>query len=208
MRAPPAASSSLAAATRLTDLSIVCRYLAAQCQVRLGKWDDALEMVGRGGILGTAIGADDEPGDGGIKVRLRSSVERWGGQATDVVWVQIAASTAHLRGLIHLHMGATDLAKDSFVEALSRDVKCFESFEMLVGSEMMSSDEGPSFHPLVALQMIADPRFAEWEFIQGLRYQALTGEDADFVRMMYTVRLKKARLCLFLPAFHMLTEVI
>ena len=28
------------------------------------------------------------------------------------------------------------------MEALSCDVKCFESFEMLVGSERMSSDEG------------------------------------------------------------------
>ncbi|KAL8286853.1 hypothetical protein RQP46_003859 [Phenoliferia psychrophenolica] len=147
-------ASSSAPATRLTDSSTICRYLAAQCQVRLGKWDDALDMVGRGGILGTRISADEEePSDGGIK---------------------IAASTAHLRGLIHLHMGATDLAKDSFVEALSRDVKCFESFEMLVGSEMMSSDE-------------------EWEFIQGLRYQAQLGDDADFVRMMYTVRLKKIK---------------
>lgn len=35
--------------------------------------------------------------------------------------------------------------------------------------------------------------WAEWEFIQGLQYQAQTGEDADFVRMMYTVRLKKVR---------------
>lgn len=57
---------------------------------------------------------------------------------------QLTASTAHLRGLIHLHLGATELAKDAFVEALSRDVKCFESFEMLVGSEMMSSEEGQS----------------------------------------------------------------
>ncbi|KAM0754433.1 cell division control protein 16 [Meredithblackwellia eburnea MCA 4105] len=137
---------------RLTDVSLACRFLAAQCQVRLGKWEEALEMVGRGGILGN-MASDEEQGDGGVK---------------------LTASTAHLRGLIHLHMGATDLAKDAFVEALSRDVKCFESFEMLVGSEMMSSDE-------------------EWEFIRGLRYSAQTPEDADFVRMMYTVRLKKIK---------------
>ena len=31
----------------------------------------------------------------------------------------------------------------------------------------------------------------EWEFIQGLEYRAQTGDDADFVKMMYTVRLKK-----------------
>lgn len=35
--------------------------------------------------------------------------------------------------------------------------------------------------------------YAEWEFIQGLEYRAQTGDDADFVRMMYTVRLKKVR---------------
>jgi len=34
------------------------------------------------------------------------------------------------------------LAKEAFIEALSRDVKCFESFQVLVGSEMMSSAEG------------------------------------------------------------------
>ena len=39
-------------------------------------------------------------------------------------------------------MKATELAKEAFMEALSRDVKCFESFEMLVGGEMMSSEEG------------------------------------------------------------------
>lgn len=38
---------------------------------------------------------------------------------------------------------------------------------------------------------MADADLAEWEFIQGLQYHAQTGEDADFVRMMYTVRLNK-----------------
>jgi anaphase-promoting complex subunit 6 len=57
---------------------------------------------------------------------------------------QLTASTSHLRGLIHLHLGAADLAKEAFIEALSRDVKCFESFQVLVGSEMMSASEGSS----------------------------------------------------------------
>lgn len=49
---------------------------------------------------------------------------------------------AHLRGIIHLHLGATGLAKEAFVEALTRDVKCYESFQVLVGGEMMSNEEG------------------------------------------------------------------
>jgi anaphase-promoting complex subunit 6 len=63
-------------------------------------------------------------------------------QADPTCCVQLTASTAHLRGLIHLHQGANELAKEAFIEALSRDVKCFESFEMLVSGEMMTHDEG------------------------------------------------------------------
>ncbi|GAA5861337.1 hypothetical protein JCM8547_006096 [Rhodosporidiobolus lusitaniae] len=148
----PTASTSTAvppSSVRLTDMSLACRYLAAQCMVRLGKWEEALDMVGRRGGLGGDV--NDGKGDGGIK---------------------LTASAAHLRGLIHLHLKATDLAKEAFMEALSKDVKCFEAFEMLVGGEMMSSDE-------------------EWDFIQSLPFHAQTDEDAEFIRMMYTVRLKK-----------------
>ncbi|GAA6063193.1 hypothetical protein JCM10212_000495 [Sporobolomyces blumeae] len=143
--AQTASTSTASSVTRLTDTSLACRYLAAQCQVRLGKWDEALEMVGRRG--GLVSDAGDPRGDGGIK---------------------LTASAAHLRGLIHLHLKATDLAKEAFMEALARDVKCFESFEMLVGSEMMSSEE-------------------EWDFVQSLPYHAQTEEDAEFIRMMYTL---------------------
>jgi len=36
-------------------------------------------------------------------------------------------------------------------------------------------------------------RFIEWEIIQGLSYRAHAGEEADFVKLMYTIRLKKVR---------------
>ena len=32
--------------SRLVDMSVVCRYLAAQCLVRQGKWAEATEMLG------------------------------------------------------------------------------------------------------------------------------------------------------------------
>lgn len=32
--------------SRLVDMSVACRYLAAQCQVRQGNWADATEMLG------------------------------------------------------------------------------------------------------------------------------------------------------------------
>ncbi|KAK4053503.1 anaphase-promoting complex subunit Cut9 [Microbotryomycetes sp. JL201] len=145
----PSTSASTMAG-RLTDTSLACRYLAAQCQVRLGKWDEALEMVGRQSYLGVEAFSHGT-GDGGIR---------------------LTASIAHLRGLIHLHLGSADLAKEAFIEALSRDVKCFEAFQMLVGGEMMSQTE-------------------EWEFIHSLPYFAQTPEDYEFVQCLYTVRLKK-----------------
>jgi hypothetical protein len=48
----------------------------------------------------------------------------------------------HLRGLIHLHLNAIDRAKMCFMEAVSLDVKCYESFDVLVGGNMMALDEG------------------------------------------------------------------
>lgn len=71
----PRPSTSTAAPRRLTDTSLACRYLAAQCQVRLGQWEEALDMVGRGNgnILpfngsGNEVEDATEAGDGGIKV--------------------------------------------------------------------------------------------------------------------------------------------
>ena len=73
----PSSSSQNGEMRRLTDTSLACRYLAAQCQVRLGKWEEALEMVGRGNGNWSAwdgeIDQGDGPGDGGIKVRCRNS---------------------------------------------------------------------------------------------------------------------------------------
>jgi anaphase-promoting complex subunit 6 len=32
--------------SRLVDLSLACRYLAAQCMLRSGKWNEAMELIG------------------------------------------------------------------------------------------------------------------------------------------------------------------
>lgn len=154
-------------AERLADTSVACRYLAAQCQVRLGKWDEALELVGRG---------DDpwsSPATGDDDVRtVHEEEDEVEGTADG--GVKFVASIAYLRGLIHLHLGATDLAKLCLMDALARDVKCFDAFELLVGTEMMTPDE-------------------EWDFVQQLAYGQHTPDDAELVRMMYTLRLKKVR---------------
>jgi len=61
---------------RLTDISVACRYLAAQAMVRQEKWGAAMEMLGevnpfrarRAGKGRFSNAGDRETGDGGIKV--------------------------------------------------------------------------------------------------------------------------------------------
>ncbi|KAI9460370.1 TPR-like protein [Russula earlei] len=139
--------------SRLVDMSVVCRYLAAQCLVRQGKWADATEMLGEAnpfrnsGRSGPAVPNTD----GGIKVE---------------------ASMCNLRGLLMLKLNRGDQAKACFMEALALDVKCYDAFEQLVGGEMMSLEE-------------------EWEFVKSLAYKEQTPDDAEFVRLVYTSRLRK-----------------
>ncbi|KAJ7227065.1 cell division control protein 16 [Mycena pura] len=139
--------------SRLVDMSVVCRYLAAQCQVRQGNWADATEMLGEAnpfrnsGRSGPAI-----PNlDGGIKIE---------------------ASMCNLRGILMQKLNRGDQAKQCFMEALALDVKCFDAFEQLINGEMMTPQE-------------------EWEFVQSLAYSSQTPQDASFVQLIYTARLRK-----------------
>lgn len=55
--------------SRLVDMSVACRYLAAQCQMRQGKWSDALEMLGESNPFKNDREGSQVPNvDGGIKV--------------------------------------------------------------------------------------------------------------------------------------------
>ncbi|CAK5268758.1 unnamed protein product [Mycena citricolor] len=139
--------------SRLVDMSVACRYLAAQCHVRQGNWEGATEMLGEAnpfrnsGRSGPAVPNQD----GGIKIE---------------------ASMCHLRGILMLKLNRGDQAKQCFMEALALDVKCFESLEQLINGEMMTPDE-------------------EWEFVQSLAYSKQTPQDAAFVQLIYTARLRK-----------------
>lgn len=45
---------------------------------------------------------------------------------------------------MQLHLNAADRAKECFMEALSIDVKCYDSFDALVSGNMMDVNEGAS----------------------------------------------------------------
>ncbi|KAF9223525.1 TPR-like protein [Gyrodon lividus] len=139
--------------SRLVDMSVACRYLAAQCQVRQGNWADALEILGEANPFrhSGSSGPSVANVDGGIKVE---------------------ASMCHLRGILMLKLNRGDQAKLCFMESLTLDVKCYDAFNQLISGEMMTPEE-------------------EWEFVKGLAYREQTKEDADFIQLMYTSRLRK-----------------
>ncbi|WAR62433.1 hypothetical protein PtB15_15B17 [Puccinia triticina] len=142
------------------------QYLAAQCMIRQGKWDAALDMVGDENPFRQPPQADE------LSTEPSKPSLDFPGQAASDGGIKFEASMCYLRGLIHLHHKALDRAKHAFLESLALDVKCYESFEALVGGNMLEPDE-------------------EWEFIQTLEYQAQTPDDALFIKALYTVRLKK-----------------
>lgn len=87
-----------------------------------------------------------------------------------------------------LKLNRGDQAKQCFMEALALDVKCFEAFDQLVTGEMMTSDEGNAYY------QFSNHCFTvcvEWEFVQGLSYSQQTPQDAEFVQLIYTTRLRK-----------------
>lgn len=76
---PIPSTSNTTTSVSLTETSLACRYLAGQSLVRLGKWQQALEMIGTTSELTTTDDDVNQPSDGGIK---------------------LTAATAHLRGLM------------------------------------------------------------------------------------------------------------
>ncbi|KAI0349743.1 TPR-like protein [Trametes cingulata] len=147
--------------SRLVDMSVACRYLAAQCQMRQGKWSDALEMLGESNpFRNSGKGGPDVPNvDGGIKIE---------------------ASMCNLRGLLMLKLNRGDQAKACFIEALALDVKCYEAFEQLVDGEMMTPEEEWEVVQNLAYreQTPADAEFVRLMYMSRLRKYKHTEEHA------------------------------
>ncbi|KAG0204145.1 anaphase promoting complex subunit cdc16 [Mortierella sp. GBA30] len=87
--------------------------------------------------------------------------------------VKLEASMCHLRGIVFKNMNNIVRAKECFKEALQVDVKCYDALDSLVSNNMLTTSE-------------------ERELIDGLEFnKQLFGQDADFVKMLYTSKLKK-----------------
>lgn len=103
------------------DRSVSCRYLAALCLTKMGKWDEALSILGDRNPFQGPIASKVKNQDGGIKLE---------------------ASMCYLRGQIYTSQNNFDRAKDCYKEAVQVDAKCFEAFDQLIRSNLLTPKEG------------------------------------------------------------------
>jgi len=98
--------------------NIRCRILAIQCEIRLEKWQEALDI----------IQMDD------TNIKEKKSIK-------DEKGIKLEATLCYLKGLIYSKQNQYDKAKESLKEALLIDVNCYEAFNLLVSNYMLTNDE-------------------------------------------------------------------
>ncbi|KAH7413603.1 hypothetical protein DE146DRAFT_731230 [Phaeosphaeria sp. MPI-PUGE-AT-0046c] len=187
-------TQALLARGNLTDRSPSCRYLAAHCSIKLGKMDEALQILGdknpshlisapgsarqklRHVDVNTRAGARHNK-TGARNERLPTSEER---DREDITNIKSEAGMCYLRGLCYAKQNSFDRAKECYKTAVQIDVQCFEAFDALMANSLMSPDE-------------------EWTFLDSLNFEtinvannpSLSQEAAQFTKTLYTTRLSK-----------------
>lgn len=155
----------------LISRSTSCRYLAARCLIKQSKYDEALAILGEKNPSHLAFGTPQAARQRGKKSGSSKDRDEYGSN------IKFEAAMCYLRGLVFAKQNAFDKAKDCYKQAVLIDVKCFEAFDQLMKNALMSPDE-------------------EWAFLESLDFQNLgadgeQGQEAQFVKMLYTTRLSK-----------------
>ena len=170
-----------------------CRYLAAHCQIRQGKYEEALSILGERNPSHLIISPSKtrrklhhtngalRPGNRygkatGKPERIERSEER---DRENISNIKYEAGMCYLRGICFAKQNAFDRAKECYKDAVRIDVQCFEAFDQLMKNSLMSPDE-------------------EWAFLDSLDFDSISAEDtstsqeaAQFAKMLYTTRLSK-----------------
>lgn len=171
-----------------------CKYLAAHCYVKQGRFDEALGILGEKNATQLIVA----PGSARRKLqhvdgnsrplparhqkgtsrsdKIDRSEER---EREDKDTIRFEAAMCYLRGVCFAKQNAFDKAKECYKDAVRIDVQCFEAFDQLMKNSLMSPQE-------------------EWKFLESLNFDSITAdssstsqEAAEFTRMLYTTRLSK-----------------
>jgi anaphase-promoting complex subunit 6 len=178
----------------LIERNSQCRYLAAHCLIKVGKTEEALDILGdknpvhlvsAPGSLRSKLRHVDVHTRAGARhhknmprsERQDTSEER---DREGIESLKSEAAMCYLRGLCYAKQNAFDRAKECYKTACQIDVQCFEAFDALMSNSLMSPVQ-------------------EWEFMESLNfdeiyvagYPSLSQEAAQFTKTLYTTRLSK-----------------
>lgn len=165
------------------DRSVSCRYLAALCLTKMGKWEEALGVLGERNPFATF----SDTNSGGNK-DLNNNFVRVKNQDGGI---KLEASMCFLRGQIYTNQNNFDQAKECYKEAVRVDAKCFEAFDQLIRGSLLTPRE-------------------EWELLTSLDFEESCNGDstaAELVKALYTTRLGKfENLTMYKAADQLLTK--
>ena len=180
-----------------------CKYLAAHCHVKQGKFEEALGILGERTpvhVVEPLHNSRRKLASGDVHSRAtaarhgkKSSKHEPNGvastnhEADERNVARIQGGMSYLRGLCHAKLNAFDSAKQCYIDAVRIDVHCFEAFDQLMKNSLMSPEE-------------------EWEFLDSLDFESIqvaaapskgpanpseAQQAAELTRMLYITRLSK-----------------
>ncbi|KAF2125302.1 anaphase-promoting complex subunit Cut9 [Dothidotthia symphoricarpi CBS 119687] len=187
-------TQALLARGNLAERNPQCRYLSAHCSIKLGRIEEALQILGdknpthlisapgsarqklRHVDVNSRVGARHNKA-GGRTERHPTSEER---DREDVNNIKSEAGMCYLRGVCYARQNSFDRAKECYKTAVQIDVQCYEAFQALMTNSLMSPDE-------------------EWKFLESLDFDtinvsnnpSLSQEAAHFTKILYITRLSK-----------------
>uniref|UniRef100_A0A060T1W4 ARAD1C19624p n=1 Tax=Blastobotrys adeninivorans TaxID=409370 RepID=A0A060T1W4_BLAAD len=99
------------------------KCLAAQCLIKLGSWDEALDLLERGP-------SDSDDGEGSIQLNVGTSSG-----------IKLEATMEYLKGQIYTNQNNFDQAKECYMNAVRIDIKCYQAFSQLIKNSLLSPSE-------------------------------------------------------------------
>ncbi|CAJ0758214.1 2840_t:CDS:10 [Entrophospora sp. SA101] len=106
---------------KLMDSSVLCRFLAAKCCVKIENYQEVLDILGEENPFDSR--------DGNLNVKNAEE------------GIQLEASMCYLRGIAYSQQSNFAKAKNCFKEALEIDVKCYEFIKSLKFEEQLDVEE-------------------------------------------------------------------
>lgn len=176
--------------------TVECQYLAAQCHVGSGSFDEALAVLGEktpSQVLtvtshnrrkiprttGVKHGKSTKSLSNGTHVESTPEDDRAADEQRRKN-TRYYAGIAYLRGLCYAKQNALDRAKECYKEAVTIDVQCYEAFDQLMKNQLMS--------PIEEKQFLEELNF-DSILVEG--DSSASDQAAAMSKMLYTTRMSK-----------------